>query len=481
MSKRKGTRRGRTPADLRSQLVLGSVVVVLLTFSVLGVLLAAFFGHYFTDGRLSGLTYRARTVGRLLRLPPARAMPRIATVVRDTGGHVWVISSQGGVVRQFGRAGFGPYTRWVTSAQVRDILAGHTRAGAVAYGRKPRTEEAVVGVPVAASGASPPLVVLWVAPVGGAAILRAVAARLALVATLGLLVAALLFAWLGARLARPIRGLGRVATRIAAGEFEVPVAASGSSEVRSLAQSLQEMAEQLQAVDRYRRDFLADVGHELRTPLAALRGALEGIRAGTAPPSVRARYVDLAVAETARLTRLVDDLLALSRARVGRLQLRPEDVDFKEVLLRVALSLEPVALARDISFAFDVPDDDAVVRADPDRLSQVLWNLLDNAARHTPPGGVAQVSLAVEPEAVRLRVANPGIVIAQETAAHLFERFARGASGDAHGAGLGLAIVQTLVELHQGRVHAEALPEGGLCVTVVWPAKGAVDASTDSG
>ncbi len=462
---------GRAPADLRSQLVLGSVVVVLLTFSVLGVLLAAFFGHYFTDGRLTGLTYRARSVGRLMRRAPARANPRITTMVRDTGGHVWVVSAQGAVVRQFGHDGFGPYTRWVTSAQVQDILAGHTRARAVPYGQSHPQEEAVVGVPVAPAGAGPPLAVLWVAPVGGAAILRAVAARLAVVATLGLLVAVLLFAWLGARLARPIRGLGHAATRIAAGEFEVPVVAAGSSEVRSLAQSLREMALQLQEVDRHRRDFLADVGHELRTPLAALRGALEGIRAGTAPPAVRARYVDLAVAETARLARLVDDLLALSRAQAGHLQLRLEDVDFKEVLLRVALSLEPVALARDISFSFDVPDAPVVVQADPDRLSQVLWNLLDNAARHTPPGGVAQVSVAADPPAVLLRVSNPGAVIAGEAAAHLFERFARGASGDAYGAGLGLAIVRTLVELHHGLVQADAPPEGGLCVTVRWPVK----------
>lgn len=468
---RKGGGRGKGPADLRSQLVLGSVVVVLLTFSVLGVLLAAFFGHYFKDGRLSGLTYRARTVGRLMRLAPARGIPRITTVVRDTGGHVWIVSARGVVLRQFGRGGYGPYTRWVTSADVRGILAGHTRAGAVAYGHKHRQEEAVVGVPVLGVGAGPPMAVLWVAPVGGAAILRAVAARLALVATLGLLVAVLLFAWLGARLAGPIRGLGRAATRIAAGDFEVPVAAAGSSEVRSLAQTLQEMALQLQAVDRYRRDFLADVGHELRTPLAALRGALEGIRAGTAPPAVRARYVDLAVAETARLARLVDDLLALSRAQAGRLQLRPEEVDFREVLLRVALSLEPVALARDISFSFDVPDGAVVVEADPDRLSQVLWNLLDNAARHTPPGEVAQVSVTADPLAVRLRVANPGPVITQEAAAHLFERFTRGASGDASGAGLGLAIVRTLVELHHGEVRVEAQPEGGLSVVVTWPAK----------
>lgn len=449
---------------LRAQLVLGSIGVVLVTFTALAVLLAVFFGHYFAAARVGALRTRAYRIARLLRQPTPRARVRIAALLRGEGGHVWIVTAAGVVTEQFGPRRFGRYEAWVSAGDLAAVVAGRDLARIVHPGGTGPQEVAVVGVPLHAAARRG--AVLWVAAVGGGAILRAVAARVALVTALGLLLAAVLFAWLASRVARPIRRLEGAAGRIAAGHFDVPIEEAGPREVRSLARSLRGMGARLSDLDRSRRDFLADVSHELRSPLAALRGALEGIRAGTASRTDRGRYLAVAAGETARLGRLVDDLLALSRARSGRLDLHRRAVDLNEATLRVALSLEPVADARQVVFRFEVPEVPVSVDADPDRLSQVLWNLLDNAVRHTPAG--AEVSVRVAPG--RLEVCNPGAVIPPEVAERLFERFERAdPGGGGGGTGLGLAIARTLVEAHGGRIEVRAPPEGGLFLRVRWP------------
>lgn len=457
----------RRRSSLRSQLILGSVGVVLAIFTALGLLLAAFFGHYFTGGRVATVTRRAHVLARLWPPSDAQVRQRVLRLVAVEGGHAWVVSAGGALLAQFGKAGYGPYADWVTATDLADVLDGRTVARTLSTGQgDARLTYAVVAVPLPRTPRRPPGrgVVLWAAPVGGQALLRGVTARVGLVAGLSLLLAAALFAWLAGRLTGPIRHLQGAAEQIASGHFQVPIREQGPEEVRSLARSLRAMCGQLSDLDRTRREFMADVSHDLRSPLAAVRAALEGLRSGTAGPAERERYLALASGEAARLGRLVDDLLAVARADAGRLDLRRRRVDLKEAMLRVALSLEAEAQTRGVVLGFELPDGAVEIDADPDRLSQVLWNVMDNAVRHAPPGSHVGVRLTTG----LLEVRNPGPVIQPEVAARLFERFERGGGGSA-GSGLGLAIARTLVEAHGGTIDAEAPASGGLVVRVRWP------------
>ncbi len=458
----------RAPTHLWSQLVLGTVSVVIATSAAFAVLLALFFGHYFATARVNALTARARIVGSLWSHPPHRALPQIAALVRHTGGHCWVLNAEGGTIAQFGSSELAGGLALLTSLQETTLLQGrpvHLVTTRV-VGQAGRT--AVVGVPLVQPARAGGAAVVWAAPVRGRDILRAVAARLAIVAGSGLLLAVALAAWLASYLTRPIRRLEVAAGQIAAGRFVGEPGEEGPVEVRSLARSLGHMIARLADQDSQRRAFLADVSHELRTPLAAVRGALEGIRstaAGGDTPSLQ--YLDTAIHETARMSRLVDDLLALARAEAGRLVLHRRAVDMAEETARVALSLEPVASRRRVGFRFDIPEVPVLVDADPDRLSQVLWNLLDNAARHTPGGCEASVRLTPGGGQAVLQLQNPGAVWSTQDAAALFERFER---RDTEGsAGLGLAISRTLARAHGGDLEAKPLPEGGLAVTLRWP------------
>jgi signal transduction histidine kinase len=454
------------------QLLAGSVAVVAVTFSALALLLWVFFSRHFAAGRLDTLVLRAAEVARLFAHRARAALPRTGSLVKATGGTLWVVGAHGAVLRRYphGRGGLGSLGIWIRAGQRAAVLAGRPLAE-IAPGHGGSGAMAVVGTPVGTAGRAllGARAIFWLAPVGGGALVRAVGARVALAAAAGLVLAGALFAWLAERVARPVRALEAAAVGIAAGRFDVEVPRSGPAEVRSLAVSLAEMARRLGEADRRRRDFLADVSHELRSPLTALRGALEALRGGVPSPAASARALDLALGETARLSRLLDDLLALARLNLGRFPLEPQPVDLWETVLRVALSLEPTAALRRVQLRFTGPGRPAWVNADPDRLRQVLWNLLHNAARHAPAGAEVTVAGELEGARVVVRIANPGPPIPAERVPLLFERFERGGGEGEPGTGLGLAIARALAEAHGATLDAVSPPAGGLVVTLSWP------------
>jgi signal transduction histidine kinase len=232
------------------------------------------------------------------------------------------------------------------------------------------------------------------------------------------------------------------------------------------------MAEALEHLDAERRAGAAVVAHELRTPLTILQSRLEAARDGLLP--VDDGELATLLQQTGVLSRLVDDLKTLSMAEAGRLRLVVRPVDLGELADRVAAGFRTAATARGVALVVDAAA--VTASADPDRVTQVLGNLLDNALHHTPAGGTVRV--AVEraevgrsgPEAV-LTVADSGPGFPADALGRVFDRFSRADAARSRatgGSGLGLAVVRALVELHGGRV--EARNAGGAQVTVVLPA-----------
>jgi len=261
------------------------------------------------------------------------------------------------------------------------------------------------------------------------------------------------------RMAAPIGDVMEAADRLAAGDHAVRVEPRGPREVRALARAFNAMAERLQANEEQRRNLLADVAHELRTPLSVIRGNAEGLMDGLYAPD--ADHLAPIVEETDVMARLLDDLSLLSTAEAGTLSL------YREVV-------SPADVVSDAIVAFRAAADDAGVRleghateglpeiaADPVRIREVLGNLIANALQHTPAGGAVtvQAGIADGRQAVEFRVDDTGSGIATEELPFVFERFRK--SADSGGAGLGLAISKRLVEAHGGRIGAESEPGRG--------------------
>ncbi|HEX4817488.1 MAG TPA: DUF4153 domain-containing protein [Nonomuraea sp.] len=252
---------------------------------------------------------------------------------------------------------------------------------------------------------------------------------------------------------KPLRQMARAAQTIAKGRYGLRVSATSRDEVGELARAFNAMAADLGEVDRQRRELVANVSHELRTPITGLRAVLENVVDGvSAPDPVTMRT---ALAQTERLGRLVAQLLDLSRLDSGVRLIEPEAVQLAPLIEQ---AVREAAMNReDVAILPDVPGD-LVVRADPDLLAQVLANLLDNAVRHSPPGGVVTVGGAGDGARVRIAVADQGPGIPVSARARVFERFSRldaGRAADSGGAGLGLAIVKEIAELHGGSIRID--------------------------
>ncbi|WP_326820355.1 DUF4153 domain-containing protein [Streptosporangium sp. NBC_01756] len=257
---------------------------------------------------------------------------------------------------------------------------------------------------------------------------------------------------------KPLREMAAAAQTIAKGRYGLRVAATSRDEVGELARAFNAMAADLGEVDRQRRELVANVSHELRTPITALRAVLENMVDGVSAPDQAT--LETALAQAERLGRLVAQLLDLSRLESGARLIELEDVELGPLCDQ---ALREAVLARDGVTARCEVAAELNVRADPDLLAQVLANLLDNAVRHSPDGGVVVLAAVAAGEGVRLRVTDEGPGIPAEDRARAFERFSRldaGRAADDGGAGLGLAITKEIVELHGGSVHVE---EGAGC------------------
>ncbi|HUQ61384.1 HAMP domain-containing sensor histidine kinase [Lentzea sp.] len=259
----------------------------------------------------------------------------------------------------------------------------------------------------------------------------------------------------------PLREMTSAARSMASGDYSRSVRATSSDEVGQLAEAFTVMAADLAAADRQRRELIANVSHELRTPISALQAVLENVVDGVAVAD--AATMRTALAQTERLGRLVTELLDLSKIDAGVLSLNRETLSVSSLVADVVA--EAAVAAPSASFSIDV-DGDLTVLADGERLHQVLVNLVDNAARHGPTGGLVSVAGFACGSSVVLEVRDQGPGIALADRSRIFERFTRGERAGGGGTGLGLAIARWVVDLHGGTI---AVVDPGSCIRVTLP------------
>lgn len=278
---------------------------------------------------------------------------------------------------------------------------------------------------------------------------------------------------LATRIARPVEELSRAADRLASGHLDAragqPVTAD---ELADLTRAFNGMAEALQHTDRSRRRLLADLAHELRTPLATVEAYHEGLADGVV--ALDSDTIAVLHDATGRLRRLVDDVAVVSQAEEGRLPLDLRPLDLRELATQAVQSARPAAEEAGLTLHLDLPEAPVVGEVDRDRLGQVLGNLLGNAIEHTPTGGTINVTLAVDGNRSEITVTDTGAGISPDHLPHVFERFYRAdpARRRAGGSGIGLTISRALVAGHGGELTATSDgPRRGATFTVRLPTR----------
>ncbi len=287
---------------------------------------------------------------------------------------------------------------------------------------------------------------------------------------IALLISLALAFFLARSVYRPIQRLSTAASNIALGKYDEAVPIAGPEEVKRLAASFNEMADKVKASNQQLRHFVADVSHQLKSPLTSIQGFAQAILDGTAgDEETKLKAARIIEDESRRMIRQVNELLDLSRMQAGQVKMRKEPVDIKEILLHsqeiFALRVEEkkIKLKNNLGPS-------ALVSGDEDRLEDVFSNLLDNAIKNTPQQGEIEVLLQNQGDFAEVIIADSGPGVPPEQLPHVFERFQQ-SSGLRTGSGLGLAIAREIVLAHGGRIEVTSNPGEGARFRVTLPLK----------
>ena len=299
---------------------------------------------------------------------------------------------------------------------------------------------------------------------------NAIAHSLWIVAVLAWLLAVLLTLALSNHILKPVRELTRIANRMEQGDLSQRVHIRTKDEMGALAHAFNTMADSLKRLEQLRRNLVSDVAHELRTPLTNIQGYLEALQDRVVEPTPE--MVSSIYEESLLLNRLVADLQELSLVEAGQLFLVRRPVVLGEIIAKAIYALQLRAMSKELSVQMDISPGLPLIEADPERLGQILRNLLSNAITHTPIGGEINVRAYATDCDVRVSVQDSGEGIPAEHLPYLFERFYRVDPSRARatgGTGLGLAIVKQMVQAHGGRIEVESYPGKGTCFTFTLP------------
>lgn len=341
-------------------------------------------------------------------------------------------------------------------------------------------------VPISSNGASDTTSTDWLVlaqqQAGGplAGVLDEMALPLLQSLSIALIISALMAALVARSIARPIQQVAAGAQAFAKGNYAQRVPTHGPSEVQQLAGDFNDMAAQVQSAQQTERDFVANISHELKTPLTSIQGFAQALRDGDVKDAAgMQRAAQIIFDEADRMRRLVNDLLDSARLESGELSLTRNSVQLSQIAQTCIGKMQPRAEAAGVTFAVNLASDLPPIIADGDRLLQVVSNLIDNALKHTPRDGRVTVETRVASRkvsakevlsGVEISVGDTGAGIPPEDLPHIFDRFYQAdKSRSAGGSGLGLAICKQIVEAHAGQINAQSVQGMGTRVSVWLP------------
>jgi two-component system OmpR family sensor kinase len=291
---------------------------------------------------------------------------------------------------------------------------------------------------------------------------------------IGLVIAVGLAVLIAGSVARPLQRISQAARRIALGDYRQRVPARGPREVRALVESFNEMVDRVATTQQVQRDFLANVSHDLRTPLTSIQGFSQAIAEGVASDPASAQHAAQIIHdEAARLNRMVESLLDLARLEAGEMNMLRSAVAPSDLLHGIGESMSVKMRDKGLHFAQDIPPDLPRIAGDGDRLAQVFTNLLDNAVKHTPAGGTISLNVHTVQNGITVTVEDTGEGIPADDLPRIFERFYqvdKSRRNDRRsGMGLGLTIVRQIIEAHGGTIQVASQVGKGSLFTVWLP------------
>ena len=457
----KGAKKLRLPPQLKTiywQNFMLTAGVVLLTLLLLGVSFFALSYNYTRNQREADMRTKAEVVSRMVSsyvaggsLSDMRELASFAASVTDED---FLICNLSGSVLLTSDASLEGQVLTLPEGMTESILRGgdsfdRTTLGGIYTGR-----HFAVGVPIRSMGQTVGVVLAVTEARALTAMWRGFFGMFIMTAVTVLLLAFVVSAWLSMRQSRPISEMAEATRRFADGNFDVRMYRyEDPTEIAELSASFNNMADSLQGTERQRREFIANVSHELKTPMTTIAGYTDGILDGTIPPEEEKQYLRIISDESRRLSRLVRRMLEISQLQSRELRKAPFDVC--ESMRRVLISMEKQITDRGLDVDANIPDGSVTVLGDNDLITQVIYNLLENATKFARAGSTLGLALTVLNGKALVSVRNEGDTIPPDEIPLLFERFHKSdksRSEDKDGVGLGLYVVKTILDQHKERI-----------------------------
>jgi len=282
--------------------------------------------------------------------------------------------------------------------------------------------------------------------------------RIFIINALFVLIIALVFSYFVAQsMSKPLKKMTIATRSYAKGDFSVRLDDSDDDEIGELAHSLNQMSESLEQLDQLRSSFIANVSHELKTPMTTISGFVDGILDGTIPQDRQREYLSIISNETRRLARLVVRMLEASRLQSGEVKMKPTRFNLCDMLCQTVIGFEQRIKTKQINVEINLEPDTIHVYADQDNINQVVYNLIDNATKFTSDGATMSVAVSVNEKKAYVKISNEGQTIAANVLPHIFDRFYKADQSrgkDRTGAGLGLFLCKQILTMHGEDIHA---------------------------
>ncbi|MCE5287235.1 MAG: cell wall metabolism sensor histidine kinase WalK [Pelosinus sp.] len=459
-----------------SKLLLSHIIVFLVSTIALGLVLSYLVRNHIVETKRQELFQKGQAIISLIELPLNTKQlpnPSIMQVMGElAGAHIWLTDQEGNVL-----AGQVP-DRWsrkfyAENIEQMNLLFNGEPQSWIYKSRRHTDPSVIVALPV--TTVPIPVAIFLSDPIVGINQTTDALENLLIYSLmLGFLTAAILGLITSRNLTRPIASISRAAADFAKGNFLSRTTVTANDELGQLGRTFNNMADSLAYVEQNRRDFLANVSHELKTPVASIQALAEAIQDGLATkPGQQDRYLSTIVGETHRIGRLISDLLDLAQLEAGELSIQEEKVNLKDLLMLEYDKHTALLAEKKLTINFAVPDNMPLILADTDRLTQVLDNLLTNAIRHSLPESAIGIEVDnTMPFTVAVSISNQGAGIASEDLPYIWDRFYRADKSRtraAGGAGLGLAITRKLVQAMNGDITVKSIPDKRTTFTFTLP------------
>ena len=381
---------------------------------------------------------------------------QLSVLALATDTHVMVSTAQGTVVYATDGANelLELESRSIPTQIVSEVVGG-SFVGATTLGGMYERPRYLVALPIQSGATLQGLVLVSCEASEISSMWQDISSLFLITATAVILIAAIISSVTSMRQSKPIKEIAAAARQFGHGELSVRVdVGHRRDEVGELAEAFNAMADSLSKSEQRRSEFIANVSHELKTPMTTIAGFADGILDGTIPPEKEKQYLQVISSETRRLSRLVRSMLDLSRLQSDE-RAAQQQFDICETMLRVLVSLESKINAKHLNVDAQLPDDPVQVWGDQDAITQVCYNLLDNAAKFSPENGPLRISITTKSSKAYISISNEGQTISPEELPLLFDRFHKtdhSRSADRDGVGLGLYIVKTILNSHKENI-----------------------------